>query len=215
MLNNKADFVLKYNEIINTNLKKDGIDWSQSKVIFISPSFSKYQQQAIDFKDLPIELWEVKKYASNLIQYMQLKSNEISESINIIKSSEIINSVKKEIKVYTEEDHLKNANKNILSLYEELKNQILNLGNDIKIIPQKQYIAFKASYNFIDIVIQKNKIKCFLNMQKGTLNDPYNISRDVSNIGHWGNGDYEFYIQSTSDFINIMPLIKQSYDKNK
>ena len=62
MLNNKADFILEYNENCDRNLKRENVDWSQSRVLFVSPAFSKYQQQAINFKDLPIELWEISKY---------------------------------------------------------------------------------------------------------------------------------------------------------
>jgi hypothetical protein len=58
MLNNKADFILEYNENCKDTLKRDDIDWSQSKVIFVSPSFTTYQKEAINFKDLPIELWK-------------------------------------------------------------------------------------------------------------------------------------------------------------
>jgi len=216
MLNNKADFILEYNENTNTNLKRDDVDWSQSRVMFVSPAFSKYQQQAINFRDLPIELWEITKYQDSLIQYSRLKSPETSESINkISKSSEIVDKVTEEVKVYTEEDHLKSTNEEILSLYEEFKNQILSLDDKIEVVPKKKYIAFKASYNFIDVLPQKGKIKFWLNIPKGELNDPYNISRDVSEIGHWGNGDYEFSLNSSSDFINLMPLIKQSYERNK
>ena len=102
VLNNKADFILEYNENTNMSIKKDDVDWSQSRVIFISPSFSKYQQQAINFRDLPIELWEITRYQNDLIQYSRLKSPEISESINkISKSSEIVDKVTKEVKVAT------------------------------------------------------------------------------------------------------------------
>ena len=61
MLNNKADFILEYNENTEHTLKRNDIDWSQSRVMFISPSFTTYQREAINFKDLPIELWEIKK----------------------------------------------------------------------------------------------------------------------------------------------------------
>jgi len=216
VLNNKADFILEYNENTNMSIKKDDVDWSQSRVIFISPSFSKYQQQAINFRDLPIELWEITRYQNDLIQYSRLKSPEISESINkISKSSEIVDKVTKEVKVYTEEDHLKVCEENIISLYEEFKNQILNLDDKIEVMPKKKYIAFKASTNFIDIIPQKKSIKFTLNVCQGELNNPYNLGRDVSNIGKYGNGDYEFSINSSVDFINLMPLIKQSYERNK
>ena len=32
MLNNKADFILEYNENMDQNIKRDDVDWSQSKL---------------------------------------------------------------------------------------------------------------------------------------------------------------------------------------
>jgi len=46
MLNNKAEFILTYNEnITKKSLRKDDVDWSQSKVIFVAQSFTPYQKQ--------------------------------------------------------------------------------------------------------------------------------------------------------------------------
>ncbi|GAJ02094.1 unnamed protein product, partial [marine sediment metagenome] len=47
MLNNKADFILEFNESSTTSLRKNDVDWSQSRVLFVSPSFTSYQRQAI------------------------------------------------------------------------------------------------------------------------------------------------------------------------
>jgi hypothetical protein len=47
----------------------------------VSPQFTKYQRQAINFRDLPIELWEVSKFANGTLLFNQLKSPETSESI--------------------------------------------------------------------------------------------------------------------------------------
>ena len=33
-------------------------------------------------------------------------------------------------------------------------------------------------------------IEDIVNMKKGSLNDPLKIAKDISNTGHWGNGDY-------------------------
>ena len=52
-------------------------------------------------------------------------------------------------------------------------------------------------------------------MKKGTLNDPLNIAKDISDIGHWGNGDYCITIDKKDDIDNIIPLIKQSLKINK
>ncbi len=56
LVNNKAEFILEYNQKMKFPLKREDIDWTQSKVIFISPQFTNYQLKAIHFKDLPIEL---------------------------------------------------------------------------------------------------------------------------------------------------------------
>ena len=81
MLNNKAEFILEYNERCNASLKRDDVDWSQSKVIFISPSFTTFQLEAINFKDLPIELWEVKRYSNNTVRFDQHKPDSTVASI--------------------------------------------------------------------------------------------------------------------------------------
>jgi len=186
LLNNKADFILEYNESKNKTLKREDIDWSQSKVVFVSPQFTKYQKQAINFKDLPIELWEVSRYENNIILFNQLKSPETSESITKISPrSDVIQKVSKEIKVYTEEDHLLGIPEDITETYEELKERILNLGDNIEVRPRKLYIGFVTNTNFVYIHIQKSQIKLWINLNKGELEDPKNWARDVSNIGSW------------------------------
>jgi len=215
LLNNKADFILEYNENKNKNLKRKDIDWSQSKVIFISPQFTKYQRKAINFRDMPIELWEIKKYGNNTILFNQLKSPETSESITKVSSkSDVVQKVSREIKVYTEEDHLKGIPEEIVSIYEEVKERILNLGDNIEIRPRKYYIGFIANSNFVDIRPQKSQVKVWINLSKGELDDPRSLAKDVSSIGHWGNGDYEVNINLDSDLDYLMTLIKQSYKKH-
>lgn len=56
----------------------------------------------------------------------------------------------------------------------------------------------------------KKNIKLWINVKQGKLDDPKNMMRDVSNIGHWGNGDYELGIENTNNLEYIMSLIKQS-----
>lgn len=73
---------------------------------------------------------------------------------------------------------------------------------------KKLYIAFKGSKNITDIEFQKNKLKIYINMKKGTLNDPINITEDISKIGSWGNGDYRIIVNHEDDIDNVMPLIK-------
>lgn len=215
MLNNKADFVLEHNERCQITLKRNDVDWSQSRVIFISPSFTRYQQEAINFKDLPIELWEIKKYSNNTVAFNQIRTAGARESVKVIsRKDENIERVNEEIKVYTEEEHLQRANESTVELYETIKNAILNVDS-LHIKPTKHWIAFQADKNVVDINLQKTAIKMWINLRKEELDDPKNIARDVSAIGHWGNGDYEIKITSDEEIEYIMSLVKQSLRKNK
>lgn len=211
MLENKADFIVEYNETLKDSLKRTDVDWSQTRVVFVSTSFTENQKTATNFKDIAIELWEIKRYENNLISVNQIKKSKSAESIKPITSTNSkLDSVNKEIKVYTEEDHLANKPDKVVELYEAFKEAILNLADDVEAEPKKLYVAFKKDKNITDIVILKKSLKLFLNLQKGQLDDPKNMMRDVSSTGHWGNGDYETIIKSTKDLEYIMSLIKQA-----
>lgn len=211
MLENKADFIIEYNETLKQNLKRTDVDWSQTRVVFVSTSFTVNQRTATNFKDIAIELWEVKRYENNLISVNQIKKSKSAESIKPITSSnQQLEAITKEIKVYTEEFHLDGYPEAVIELYEKFRDAIITLADDIEVEPKKLYIAFKKDKNITDIVTLKKGIKLFINLQKGKLEDPKNLMRDVSNTGHWGNGDYELVITNNDNLEYILYLIKQA-----
>ena len=210
MLQNKAEFILTYNETLKDILHSKDVDWSQSRVAFVSPSFTDNQISASDFKDFGIELWEIKQFENNTISISTIKKSSGAPSIKpLLENSDNLKEVKENIKVYTEEDHYSNGSDYTIELYEKFKSSILNLTDGIEILPQKYYIAFKKGSNISDIEIQKKSLKIFINAKIGTLDDPKGLVKDVSNIGHRGNGDYQIQIENDKDLEYIMSLIKQ------
>ena len=211
MLEYKADFIVEYNEKQKVPLKRNDVDWSQSKVIFVSPAFNDFQIQATNFKDLPIELWEVNRFDNDIITLNIINKSKSAPNIKAVsneKREEL--SILKEIKVYQESDHLADKTDFIQELYEDFKQGILNLDPDIEINTRKLYIAFKKDRNIADIRIQQKNLKIWINLPYGELDDPKNLAKNVSNTGHWGNGDYEITIESTKYLEYIMSLIKQA-----
>ena len=213
MLERKADFVLQYNIKTKLSLTIKDIDWSQSRIIFVSPIFTVYQLNATDFKNIPVDLVKVTRYEENIIEIDFIKKMS-NVKVQDIQTGLIQKKVNNEIIVYTEEDHLSKVSENIRNVYEKLKNRILEL-DDIDVEAKKLYIAFKGSRNITDIEFHKNKLKIYINMKKDSLNDPLKIAKDISNKGHWGNGDYCVEINNEDDIDNIVPLIKQSLKLNK
>lgn len=217
MLNNKADFILEFNESQPTTLKRTDVDWSQSKVIFISPQFTNYQREAINFKDLPIELWEIKRFENDTISFDQIQKTSPKESIKTIsRNDQTVEAVNKEVKVFTEQDHLHKVDFETRELYEQVKERLIALEDNITTQPKKQTIGFKVDNNiFCDLVLQGKGLKIYLNLKSGDLQDQKQIARDVSNVGHWGNGSYEIKLSDLEDIDYIISLLKQSLRKNK
>ena len=213
MLERKADFVLQYNIKTNSSLTTQDIDWSQSRIIFVAPIYTAYQLNATDFKNIPVDLVKLTRYEDDIIEIDFIKKTS-NVKVQDIQMESIQNDVNKEIIVYTEEDHLSKVSDNIKRVYEELKTRILEL-DDIDVEAKKLYIAFKGIRNIADIELHKNKLKIYINMKRGSLNDPLKLTKDISGIGHWGNGDYCIIIDKKDDIDNVIPLIKQSLKVNK
>jgi predicted transport protein len=181
----------------------------------IAPSFTVYQVQSINFKDLPIEIWEIKRFANDTISLAQIQPAGSVETVKTISSkSKTIQGVSKEIKVYTEEDHLKTSNEEVKELYQQLKEALLGFSHKVRVKPTKKYIGFIAKTNFVDVRPQKKALKIWFNLKKGELDDPKDLVRDMSSTGHWGNGEYEVHISDDSNLEYILSLAKQALKRN-
>jgi len=159
MLNNKSDFILEYNETKNKTLKRGDVDWSQSRIIFVSPSFNTYQKNSVNFKDVPFELWEIKRYSNGTIGLDQHMSSS-DESIEMVEGNKnsVIKNVGKEVKVYTEESVFDGKNNSIKELYYQLREKVSDwegFSEDY----HKSHVRFKNN----------NKIKVYVNVQKKCL----------------------------------------------
>lgn len=211
MLENKADFIIEYSEQLKRNLKRDEVDWSQTRVVFVSTSFTDFQIEATNFKDIAIELWEVKQYSNGTVAIHELKKSKSAESIKpLAQRNKELKQVVDQIQVYTEDQHLSEVSPEIGELYEKFRNSILNLADGIELVPQKFYLAFKKDKsNIACLEFQKKRIKIWIGAKAGMLDDPKGIAIDVSSTGHYGTGDYELRIDSDADLEYIMSLIKQ------
>lgn len=215
LLNNKAEFVLKYNQTFNKNNGKEDFDFSQTRVMFISPSYTTYQLKSVEFSDIAFELWKVSKFSNNTVLFDRVNNTDTSASIKqVTNSDKNKQKVNKEIKKYTEADTLKGKSEDIVSLYDNLKEYILSQYDDIEIVHLKYYLVFKINNKIIaSLSVLAKSLKVWINLKDNEISDPDNRIRNVSNIGHHGVGDYEFIINSEDDFYYFNRLFKQSYDE--
>jgi len=217
MLNNKADFVLEFNESTGENLKREEVDWSQSRVIFVSPSFNTFQKGSVNFKDIPFELWEIKKYNNGLIGLNQISSKS-KESIKTVKKTQ--QKVLSEVKVNEESSLLDKTNANIQQLYEDIKG-VASGWDDFNFRVKTSYIAFfRGNKAKIFLNIQKSKIKIHLLRRvdyKGNVNSTpvrYEID-DPKSIFELKKNEYkeiyEYNMKNDNNFDYVMMVLKHKY----
>lgn len=212
LLNNKADFVLEYNERNKKNLRKDDIDWSQSRVIFVAQSFTKYQQEAIGFQDLPIELWEAKRYEDDLVVLTQVRASEKSESIRTISKNKDIERVTREIRHYSIDDHIKPSWSKAKELFSEFSKRVLELDSRFEINPVKYYIGFSIeNKNVFAIKVRTSKLLLELfRVQPEDLSDPEGRTLYRKNSFKYFNKHItQFEIKTDNDMDYAISLVKQ------
>ena len=99
------------------------------------------------------------------------------------------------------------------NLFEKLRKELLPLDPEISEEYLKLYIAYKLETNVVDVVPQKDKLKLYINIKYNELNDPKELCRDVSQTGHWGNGDVELILSSEEDIAYVINLVRQAIEK--
>lgn len=226
MLNNKSEFIIEYNERLNKNLRRDDVDWTQSRIIFISQSFSSYQKNSVNFKNLPFELWEIKRFKNDTIVLNQQISNskESIDTLSNIETSSVIEGVSKEIQVVDEEFHTSKLDFETKEKWNEFKEKMTELEN-VTIQVKKPYISFFGETknicfcvfrkNYITIEILRGNINPDGSKSKNffTLEDPKGISEEGS--WEWKSGVkgnlYKIRFDKNSDMNYVMFLINQKY----
>jgi len=225
MLNNKSDFILEYIEKTGKSLKKSEVDFSQSRILFISQSFNSYQKNSVNFKDVPFELWEIKKYSNGTVSLNQHLSSS-KESIQNIEGGKnsVIKDVGKEVKSYEESDHTSKSNKSLIQNWEGLKERFDEMEG-VEVVPKKNYITLMYGNKTVSyFIFRKDKIQIELGrgniMKDGSrsknffdLDDPKKISNE--NSWTWKSGTkgnmYKIYFNKNSDLDYFIYLIKQKY----
>jgi len=213
VINHKADMILELNERFRKSFKKEDIDWDASRVIFISPEFTNYQKNAINFKDLPFYLYEVDYYSGDFIDFSPIKPYQTSASVTPFIKDAKIQKVVNKIKVFSVEDHYKKASPETIVLLDEIRDRIKQIDSGINEKPVGNYIGYKMNwYNFVSVHVYKDKLKIFVRKEKFT-NDSSKQLTKIPESYKWGKTALWWIdVKSDKAIDYIMPVIKESYE---
>ena len=79
-----------------------------------------------------------------------------------------------------------------------------------------KYIAYEQDKrSFCSVHINQSGLRVWLKLKYSRLVNAPNFARDVSNVGHWGNGDLELGISNIAQLKDAEPLILKSFESSR
>ena len=219
LLNRKADFVLLFNEVMNESKLVKNFDWSQTRIVFVSPKFTKNQLDATAFTNMAFELYEVKKYENDLYQVNLINQKKVQyEETNVKIENPVMKKVNREIVVYSEETLFGDCTQTTKDLYRELDELIMQIDSELEPRFNKWYLGYKidSTHNVVSLWPKKDWIEVVLNVKLGEIDDPYNIMYDITNR-KWPSAHYAVHFDENMNVDDVVDLIRRSYKflKNK
>lgn len=215
----RADFELAARKKLGDKIE---IDWDKIRVICIAPGFKKYDLHAVGVMGANIELWQFQLHGKEFLHlekiYPSSRADAEIKSGKNGKNPVMVSAGKKAAEtrrnaVYTFEEHIEGKEEEVISLVSNARDFILNLSDAVEENPKKFYVAYKVSQNFACMEVRKNKVTFFLKLNPKEIRPLPKNCRDVSNIGHYGTGDFEVSVKSHTDLEGAKPLIKQAFEK--
>ncbi len=151
------------------------------------------KKRANDLADLALKIWTYPKLDAETLEKYKPKKD------------------KKEKKVYDLNSYKFGSHSR--ELFDILSKEIKALDERITENFNQDYISYKFSKNFVDIVVQTKDLKLYLNMKFNELQDEKNLARDMTNKGHLGNVDIEVKLETKENIPYCLGLIKQALEK--
>lgn len=217
LVDHKGDFTLVAQSKLGTEIK---IDWSHPRLILLAESFSEYDKYAVNRIGANIELWTFRRYGDDLLYLDPLfvASPQPTKGIPGLVTREPESKeteFQETTPSYTLEYHTNNKPKEIVDLFEHLRERILGLAEDGEVIEKanKIYISYSHGKNFCEVRLQSKAIQMWLDIPCTDLDDPRHMSRDLTNIGHYGTGEVEVKFSNVTDLDTVISLIEQSFQQ--
>ena len=187
------------------------VDWSGPRLICIAGDFGKYDEHAVKQMNRNISLIRYRKFEGDLLLLEQLTSASAKGPTSVAVSA-APTGTKPNYK--TIEDQMAEAPQALTDLYHLMSDFMLALGDDVETKTTAYYVAFRRIKNFASLEFrnQAKKLLVYVKVDPGSVVLEQGFTRNVRGIGHFGTGDLEITIQSSTDFEKAKPLLEKSYE---
>ena len=209
LMDHRAEFELLVTKELGEKAP-EMIDWSVPRLVCIASDFNRYDEHAVKQIDRNIDLIRYQHYPDGYL-VLELVNSTTSTVAVVMKRDD---GSSKPVAYKTVSQYLDSASDGLRSLYVELREHLLGLGDDVQEKTTLYYFAFKRIRNFacVEVYTREEKLLVHLKIDPDTVEIEEGFTRDVRKIGHFGTGELEVTLRSTQDLERAKPLIARSYE---
>jgi predicted transport protein len=195
------------------------VDWSAVRVICIAPNYRKYDLHAVRMMGANIELWTYRLFTNDVLYFEEIfKKSEPVVGEAAGKNPVMVAAGKKAAIArstgsYTFEQHLDGKPELMREMAVSVNDFITGLDPSIEVSPKKFYVAYKTSQNIVCMEVKQQRVLLYLKLDPKICRGPKDLSRDVTDVGHYGTGDLELSLKSSADLEAAKPFIQQAYEQ--
>lgn len=115
---------------------------------------------------------------------------------------------------YDEAHHVSDKPKEAIELYRAVDRLCLSMrpGAVVRRCLRNSIAYVYDKRSFCSVCIKQGGLRVWLRLKFGRLTNAPDFARDVSGVGHQGNGDLELAISSLAQLKDAEPLIRQSFE---
>lgn len=209
LMDHKAAFEILVRDLLGRDAA-DQIEWSSPRLICIAGDFTKYDKHAVNQMPRNIELIRFARFGNDLLLLDLLTAASADKNI----THSVNTGVSGGNNYKTVSQHLSGANEHLTTLFSNVQDFMMSLGDDVQERTLKFYIAFTRIKNFACVEVKPgiNVIRMYLKVDPSTVDLEEGFTRDMRKTNHFGTGDLEVTVSNIDDLEKAKKYIETSYE---
>lgn len=223
LLDHQAEFRWLVMETLGKEVA-DSIEWVGTRLLCIAGDFTRYDLHAVQQINRNVELIRYKLFGDDLLMLELV--NAVTSQVNkpstqadpglppSLPMSEPVQTSNGHVR--TNAERLAAASPSLRALHESVCDFMEALGDEVQRKELKLYTAFRRLRNFACVQIcspqRDPHLRLYLDLLPAGVTPLDGITRDVSQIGHWGTGDLELTIRNSDDWEKAKSLVTRAYE---
>ena len=209
----RGDFEIAVQKELGASVE---VDWSDIRVICIAPNYKKYDLHAAQVMGANLELWAYRLFKNGYLYLEEVLQKSYSPASGHAEKALTAGqkaALTRRTGTYSYEEHIEGKPEAMVEIANAVQEFMLGLDPSMEEVPKKFYVTYRMSQNIVCMEVQRQRVLLYLKLDPSEVDAPADITRDVTEIGHYGTGDLEASVRKPEDLERMKLLMVRAYER--